>query len=101
MDAVLRDNPGAHRYELHIDDQLAAVVEYSDRDGGRAIMHTEVGEDFEGRGLGSQLVRYVLDDARRQGRMILPYCSFVRDYIARHADDVDLVPAERRGRFNL
>ncbi len=97
----MRDNPDAQRYELTVDDKLAALVDYSDRDGARAILHTEVRAPFEGHGLGSRLVRYVLDDARRQGRMILPYCTFMRDYIARHAEDLDLVPPERRGRFGL
>jgi predicted GNAT family acetyltransferase len=101
VDIVLRDDPDAHRYELHVGDERAAIVEYRDRPDARLLLHTEVDERFAGRGLGVQLVRYVLDDARHRDRAILPYCPFVRDYIAHHSEYLDLVPAERRARFDL
>jgi hypothetical protein len=32
---------------------------------------------------------------------VLPYCPFIRGWIARHPDYVDLVPAKRRAAFQL
>jgi hypothetical protein len=32
---------------------------------------------------------------------VLPYCPFVRGYIERHPDYLDLVPADRRSGFGL
>jgi predicted GNAT family acetyltransferase len=101
VDAVLREDPVAHRYELLIGDEPAAILEFGDRNGARALLHTELDGRFDGRGLGSRLVRYVLDDARQRDLMILPYCPFVREYIARHTEYLDLVPPERRARFTL
>jgi hypothetical protein len=32
---------------------------------------------------------------------VLPSCPFVRSWIARHEDYLDLVPTDRRGEFDL
>ncbi|MXI17204.1 GNAT family N-acetyltransferase [Escherichia coli] len=63
--------------------------------------HTVVDPRFEGRGIGSLLVRSVLAEARAQGAGVLPQCPFVRSYLERHPDQVDLVPAAERGRYGL
>jgi len=40
-------------------------------------------------------------NARRDGLSVLPFCPFVRGYIARHPEDVELVPADLRAHFDL
>jgi uncharacterized protein len=65
------------------------------------IRGTEIDPRFEGRGLGSQLIAEALDDARRRQLAVLPFCPFVRSFIASHADYVGLVPEERRAAFGL
>ena len=42
-----------------------------------------------------------LADVRSEGLSVLPFCPFVRDYIARHAEYVDLVPEAMRAKFDL
>lgn len=42
-----------------------------------------------------------LDDARERGLAVLPFCPFVRAHIQRHREYADLVPAARRGEFDL
>jgi hypothetical protein len=32
---------------------------------------------------------------------VLPFCPFVRSYIERHPDQLDLVPEDRRDEFEL
>ena len=57
---------------------------------------------FEGQGLASELVRTALDQARSSGLRVLPFCPFVRGYIASHAADyLDLVPQGMRSTFDL
>ena len=56
---------------------------------------------FEGRGLASQLVRTALSDARSDGLSVLPFCPFVRSYIAGHTEFLDLVPEDMRDTFEL
>lgn len=96
------DNAEQHRYEITVDGAVAGYIDYHDRDGRRALMHTVVESAYEGQGLGSKLVRGALDQARAQGHAVLPHCTFVRSYVDRHRDDyLDLVPEADRAEFDL
>jgi predicted GNAT family acetyltransferase len=95
------DRPQAHRYEVLADGQVAGYVEYELDPGTILFIHTEIDEAYEGKGLASMLVRHVLDDARERGLAVLPLCPFVRGWIGRHEDYLDLVPAAARRKYNL
>lgn len=85
-------NPEASRYEIRVDGVLAGFADYRLRPGGRIVItHTEIGEEFGGRGLGSTLVREALDSARAAGLTVTPLCPFVAEYIRRHPEYQDLV----------
>lgn len=100
-DIAVVDNADASRYEIRVDGVVAGYADYRDRGGAFAVNHTVTDPAFQGRGLASRLVRAMLDDLRARGVGILPYCPFVRDYLARHPDDLDLVPEGRRAQFDL
>ncbi|MGW4897586.1 GNAT family N-acetyltransferase [Kitasatospora sp. NPDC004240] len=95
------DNPEQSRYEITDDGELAGFAEYHRYENELAFIHTEIDERFGGRGLGGALARAALDDARRQGLAVLPYCPFIRGWLSKHPDHVDLVPAAQRDRFGL
>lgn len=97
----VQDNPAEQRFEVRLDGEVVGFLRYDDRGAAVLLTHTEVDERFEGRGLGSTLIREALDALRSRGVGVLPYCPFVRGYIQRHAEYVDLVPPERRERFDL
>jgi hypothetical protein len=99
--ASVRDNPEQERYELFVDDRLAGMAQYRRRKDLIAFVHTEIAEDLEGQGLASVLIGHALDDARAQGLAVLPFCPFVRGYIERHEDYLDLVPPDSRDTFDL
>ncbi|MCX9192087.1 N-acetyltransferase [Carbonactinospora thermoautotrophica] len=99
MSDQVTHNRTAQRYELHVDGELAGFVQYRIEDGTVVLVHTEVDPGFEGRGLGSTLVRATLDDARANGRSVLPLCSFIARYVRRHPEYVDLVVPDRRAEF--
>lgn len=85
-------NPQASRYEAHVDGELAGFAEYQPTDTLVVFTHTEVDERFEGRGVGSALARFGLDDVRAAGtRKVLPLCPFIKRWIDKHPDYVDLV----------
>jgi uncharacterized protein len=75
---------------------LAGFVSYRDARSGRAFDHTVIATKYQGRGLASHLVRFALDEARATGRIVLPFCPFVRSFIQRHPAYVDLVGQPER-----
>jgi uncharacterized protein len=101
VETAVSDNPARHRYEITADGELAGFTVYELRPEVIAFMHTEIGDEYGGRGLGSILIRCTLDDVRARGLSVLPYCPFVRSWLERHDDYVDLVPANQRAQFGL
>ena len=101
METAVNDNHALHRYEITADGELAGFTVYELRPEIIAFMHTEVDDAWAGHGLASILVRCTLDDVRSRGLAVLPYCPFVRSWLERHDDYVDLVPAEHRAEFGL
>jgi uncharacterized protein len=98
---VVADAPERNRFEATVDGELAGFLVYRDRKGLLALIHTEVEDRFEGRGLGGRLARFALDQARAQGLAVLPFCPFVNAWMKRHPEYVDLVPAAYRANFDL
>lgn len=82
-DVVL--NEARHRFELVVDGHMAYEV-FERFPGGIAYVHTVVPKALEGRGVGSRLVRHVLDYAVAQGLKVRPDCPFVKAYIDRHPE---------------
>lgn len=87
----MRDNPEQGRYEAQLGLVVAGFASYHAQPGLVTVTHTEVDRAFEGRGVGSALVRGMLDDLRRQNLRILPICPFVRAFLQRHQEYADLV----------
>jgi predicted GNAT family acetyltransferase len=85
------DNPAGSRYELRSGDEVLGVVAYHRNGEVINLIHTEIDADHEGEGLGSDIARGVLDDARRQGLRVLPTCPFIAGWIDKHPDYQDLV----------
>jgi predicted GNAT family acetyltransferase len=101
MAVEVRDNPGQNRFEAYVDGELAGFTEYRSKPGLIAFIHTAVDSEFEGQGVGSELIREALDAARDRGLDVLPFCPFVNAYIEKHPQYLDLVPESRREAFGL
>ncbi len=95
-DPKVSDNRRGNRYEIEVDGKVAGYVAYRRTGSTIAISHTEVDPAYEGRGLGSLLVRGALDAARTEGAAVRPFCPFVRQYIKRHPEYLDLVTEKER-----
>ena len=95
------ENAERERYEIEVDGALAGFAEYRGHTDTRTFTHTEVDERFEGQGVGSRLVHDALEDVRRQGLHVIPMCPFVRAYIDRHPEYLDLVEPNIRRAFRM
>ena len=98
---AVADDREAQRFVITVDGELAGFARYRDRGRAISFVHTEIDDRFEGQGLGGRLVSAALDDVRARGLAVLPFCPFVRGYIERHQEYLDLVPATQRAQFGL
>ncbi|HYW07359.1 MAG TPA: GNAT family N-acetyltransferase [Longimicrobium sp.] len=85
MDEKVIHNEAEGRYEFTTDGQTA-VLAYTVEKGMLSLDHTVVPPELEGRGIGSKLAKFALDEARAGGKKILPRCSFIRTYLERHPE---------------
>ena len=90
MTGNVRDNTERNRFELDADGHIA-FSNYKRADGVLTILHTEVPKALEGHGIGSALIRGVLDIARSQGQKVIAVCPFAKSYIERHPEYADLL----------
>lgn len=84
--ATVHDNRHHHRFELATDGKLSIVAYQYVDDETLALTHTEVDPSLEGQGVGSHLVKGVLEYVERNNLKIVPLCPFVAVYIKRHPD---------------
>ncbi|MFE3201607.1 GNAT family N-acetyltransferase [Embleya sp. NPDC055664] len=119
METRVVDNPAKSRYEIFIAadnaaegasgpvapplraGELAGFAEYFVSGDEVAFTHTEIEPRFGGRGLGGRLTHAALDAVHERGLAVLPYCSFIRDWIAKHPEYTHLVPEDRRDAFGV
>jgi uncharacterized protein len=86
------NNKADRRYELAVEGHIAATY-YKLADGVITFVHTEVPPELGGKGIGSKLIKGVLDQVRADGLKVIAECPFVKAYIEKHADYVDLLKA--------
>jgi len=91
MDIIVEDSFDEERYEARtVDGQLAGFAAYQLAPNLIVLTHTEVGREFEGRGVASSLIRGALDDIRQRQIPMLALCPFVKAFLLRHPEYRDL-----------
>jgi predicted GNAT family acetyltransferase len=99
---AVADQEDRSRFQVTVDGRPAGFTQYTVLiDDEWAFIHTEIEPEYEGRGLAKTLIRTALDEMRARGISVLPYCPFVRGFIAKHSEYLDLVPEQFRPRFGL
>lgn len=89
---VESDAEGTGRYVVSVDgDEAGELTFRADPTGNRVLVHTGVDDAYEGQGLAAQLVTRAFDDARAADLKIVPQCPYVRRYLERHPEHLDLV----------
>ena len=87
---VVRHNASEARFEATVEGTLA-VVEYAREKNSLALTHTFVPAHLRGRGIAEQLVRAALNYARGEKLSVIPTCSYVAQFVARHPEYADLI----------
>ena len=79
------------RFSISVNGQKVGFVEFADRDGQRVFTHTEVLDEFGGRGLATILVDDALTESRDAGLRIVAVCPLVVAFVQKHHEFDDVV----------
>ena len=82
---------GSDRYTIAVEGKEVGHAEFVDRDTQRVFTHTEVDENFEGRGLATILIADALQATRDSGLRIVARCPMVANYVEKHDEFKDVV----------
>jgi predicted GNAT family acetyltransferase len=95
------DDADNGRFAIWVGEEVAGYTLYARHEDEYALMHTEIRPEFEHQGLASRLIRSTLEQLAAREVGVLPYCPFVRSFIAEHREYAALVPASDRVRFGM
>ena len=84
------NNTADYQFEV-VSGALTSKLEYRMGKDRIALIHTEVPDELQGQGIGSDLVKTALQFAKDKDLKVLPYCPFVAAYIKRHPEWQDIV----------
>jgi predicted GNAT family acetyltransferase len=87
------DVPDVERYEARLGEErvLAGLVDYRLGSDFIVLLHTEVLDGFGGQGIGSRLVRAVLEDLREREIAVVPKCPFILAWLQKHPEQHDVL----------
>jgi uncharacterized protein len=83
--------PSKGRYVIRMDGAEAEMTYTLAGEKLLIIDHTSVPDALRGRKLGNALVQRGVEDARKEGRKIIPLCPFAKGLIARHPEWQDVL----------
>lgn len=89
-DYLLIDNVEAKEFQFRIGESIARI-EYIKAKEKIYLTHTEVPRDYEGKGVGSELIKQALENIKARDLTLVPLCPFVAMYIKRHPEWKTLV----------
>ncbi len=94
---TISDVPGKERFEARDDKgDLAGFVTYQVSGNIVVYTHTETITEFAGQGIGSQLARAVLEDAKAKGRTVVLMCPFISSWVESHHEYDDIIAKTTR-----
>lgn len=91
---TIQHNPGAMRFEAVVDGMMCRA-DYRMHGDTMMLVHTEVPQQLEGRGIASALVKAAFKHAGDKGMDVLPVCSYARIWAQRHPEVEPLLAGNR------
>lgn len=77
--------------DLFYEGQKAGFMEYERKEGVFVITHTEVAEEFGGKGLGKELVKAAVESAKKDDLKIVSYCPYAKKMIEKMPEFKDIL----------
>ena len=88
----IEDTGSKGRYVVRGADGAEAEMTFSKVGASQIIIdHTGVPDAFRGQGVGARLVARAVEDARAQGKTIIPLCPFAAAQFRRHPEWADVL----------
>jgi uncharacterized protein len=78
------------KYTIAVDGKMVGLAAVADRDNQRVFYHTEVDEQFGGRGLANILVKEALEATRAEGKRVVAVCPMVAAFLKKHPEFSDI-----------
>lgn len=95
MGIEVKDNPELNRFEAIVEG-YTAVIDYKLRPGVMTVLHTEVPNELEGRGIAAAMTKYALEHIEANKLELVPLCPYMRAYLKKHPEYHYLVKEEAR-----
>lgn len=81
----LYNNEAAQRYELQVEGETS-IVAYKRTDTHIYLLHTEVPQQQEGRGIATAIIEKTLLEIEAKGLRVRPLCPAVVSFLKRHPE---------------
>jgi predicted GNAT family acetyltransferase len=78
------------KYTIAVDGQTVGLAAVADRGNQRVFYHTEIEEQFGGRGLANIVVGEALEATRADGKRVVAVCPMVAAFIKKHPEFSDI-----------
>lgn len=80
------------QFDLYQDGKEAGLLEYNRaKEGILEITHTEVAEEYNGKGLGKELVKAAVEAAKKDGLKIVSSCPYAKKMIEKTPEFKDIL----------
>lgn len=96
-DIEVVNNQENKQFEIRRND-LIAKIPYSIKDDSIGLLHTNVPEEWRGKGLAKKLAECALNYAKENNLSVIPYCPFVAKYIEEHPEWLSYLHVKKNGK---
>jgi uncharacterized protein len=80
------NNADEKRFEVQLDDDNIAMIQYMRAGNNIIFTHTEVPEAYGGQGIASKMAHVALEYAKENGLRVQALCPFVKKYVIEHPE---------------
>ena len=81
----LTNNEAAHNFEMIVDGKRS-FIDYMRKGEKIYLIHTEVPQELEGKGIAAEMVERTLQYIEDQHLKLVPLCAYVQHYLKRNPD---------------